>query len=236
MSQTSYRARRADLKSNYVTAYFYKDKKFLYSQTRFQNITVNPSAVQQIIDISENGELALWQITMDMHTAIPFVQVYGDDETFGFVNDLSTDDLVSQARGLCPGDVKPVGGVNPDKIGTPMWNLSYVARYKSDSTKDAMGNSSPVFIIRWYGQLPVPYRRFVMSVQNPSSTQTLNISDVYVLRTVFVQLPTQQVQQARTLEREGEQDVIPAQEDIQGYAPPQMEEWIQGGYKRRPSP
>jgi hypothetical protein len=231
MSETSYRARRADIRSNYVTAYFYKDKKFLYSQIHYQNITVNPSTTQQIIDVSENGELATWQITMDMKTAVPFVYLYGDDETFSFINDLSVDQLVSQACGMCPGDVKSVGGVSPDKSGVPIWNRPYVARYKVDTTTDAVGNSTATFIIRFYGQLPVPYRRFVMSVQNPSSSQTLNISDVYVLRTVFVQIPQkqQQVQQQQALEREAEEGVI-AEE---GSAPQQMEEWIEGGYKPR---
>ena len=237
MSTVPYRSRRPDIRSNYVTSYFYKDKKFLYSQTHFQNIQVPPSSSFSILDVSENGELAYWEITLDLPTAVPFFKIFGDDETQGFINDLSANGLVAKSRGMCPGDIKLVGGVSPDKAGSIMYNLAYVARYKADNTADALGNTSQVYVIRFYGQLPVPYRRLTLDVQNISSSATLNVVDVYILRTVFAQVPTKNVQpqkaQERQADEEPEQDVVPAQEDEQGYAPPQMDEWIVGGYKPR---
>lgn len=239
MSTTAYRSKRPNIKSsnvaqsNYVTAYFDKTKKLLFSQIHMQNIAINPSATQPVIDIEENGELAFWEVTMDQATAVPFFTIYGDDETSGFINDLSANGLVAKGRGMCPGDIKLVAGVSPDKAGNIIYNSAYVARYKSDTTADALGNTSAVFTIRFLGQLPVPYRRFTLSVQNTNSTTALNVSDVYIVRTIFVQLPAASVTPEKALEREGEQDVIPGQEDTQGYAPPQMTEWIQGGYKPR---
>ena|SRR5205807_1829150 len=228
---SNYRSRRSDIRSNYVTAYFYKDKKFLYSRALLQNIQIPASTTQSVLDVSENGEVAFWEITMDSHTAVPFVTLYGDDESSESLCDQSIDDLVTQGRGLTPGAVKLVGGISPDTPGQIMYNVAYAARYKADSNIDAVGKSTPTFIIRWFGQLPIPYRRFTMVVQNPSSTTALNISSFYLMRTIYEQIPAQPVAPNKSLERTAETDALPGPEPGTQFAPKQEEEWLVGGYR-----
>lgn len=187
---SSYRSRRPWLQSDYVTSYFYKDKKILYSYTYISNVSIPSSSTVAVMDVEENGEMVFWEVVMDSPTSIPFVTMYGDDESVYVCNDNAMNDLVTLARGLAPGDVKQVGGVSPDTAAhSPLWNVPYAARYKADTTKDAVGQTTATYVMRFYGQLPVPYRRFTMNIQNTSGTTTTNVLRIYIIRTIYEQLP-----------------------------------------------
>jgi hypothetical protein len=222
---SSYRAKRNFFKSQYVTSYFYKDKKILYAYTYLSNITIPPSTSVGIVDVEENGEMTFWEVAMDSQTTIPYVTMYGDDESQYVCNDNSPNDLVTLGRGMCPGDVKLVGSVSPDTSAkAAIWNVPYIARYKADTTADAIGKTTPTFVMRFYGQLPVPYRRFTMNIQNTSSTVTTNVLRIYVIRTIYEQIPTEQTKQENITRKRRET------EDIADIEPRGMQEIIPQGY------
>lgn len=228
MSQdSSYRAKRNFLKSEYVTSYFYKDKKILYAYSTLANISIPPSSNIGIIDVEENGEMIFWEVTMDSATTIPYVTMYGDDESQYICNDNSMNDLVTLGRGLTPGEVKLIGGISPDTAAkAAIWNVPYAARYKADTNTDAVGKTTPTYVMRFYGQLPVPYRRFTMLITNTSATITTNVLRIYVIRSIYEQIPTEMTKQEeisrKRRETEDIGDVEPrAREDVipQGYMP-----------------
>lgn len=171
--------------------FVYEGRPADYIADEQSGLTVGPAQTYELFDEDiHSGVILAYEVSTDNPKLALQVQIFGDIsqrlKPYN-INKFTMNDLLSQGRGLTPGEIEDLpSSQSPDPIGRESPIFPYLARWKTDSFADILGEERVKIVSRYNPTQKVPYNRIVARLVNTDTTTNAFIYDLLIIRVVFL--------------------------------------------------
>ena len=162
-------------------------RKFVYSQLWVSDFVIAPGDTFEAIDDYGEGTLESYQVHLDSRHQQISVELYTDGGTKYSVQLFNPQNLLRYGWGLTPGDVALIGGISPDRHGTPNGVHPWLSRYKDTGESDYTNQTGRWYSVCYTPNNPPEYtHRIRFAIKNPR-TDDVKLRELVVNRRVYIQ-------------------------------------------------